>query len=121
MIINNVELENLDFYNPDVMEKVEKFMEKASNMKDETRNCKSLSDFIRKSCNLIFEGFNDIFGPGTDKKIFGDRVNLKTCLVAFDEFTNELEKQNEELLKIVEKKTNTRNFNNNYIPRKKRK
>ena len=85
MVIKNIELPDLDLFEVSEAEKwenaFENFYLKIENIPD---NVKS-SESIKMQCIATFELFNDIFGDGTDKKIFGDRVNLLDCLSAVDE------------------------------------
>ena len=51
----------------------------------------------------IVKVFNDLFGEGTDKKIFGNKVNLLTCLQAFDELITQTNTSRAEVEKIANK------------------
>ncbi|MDU2266104.1 MAG: DUF6673 family protein [Clostridium sp.] len=101
MIINGVELEDLDIYDVEVVEKYEKVIENINKPK----KFDGLKDsvVIRKLCEEIFNVFNELFGEGTDRKVFGDRVNLKICLEAFASLTDQINSQKEELENIVSK------------------
>ncbi|MFU7517866.1 DUF6673 family protein, partial [Clostridium sp. HCS.1] len=55
----------------------------------------STPEVIRTQCNAIFKFFNALFCEGTDKKIFGDKVNLVTCLKSLDEFVTQVRNQND--------------------------
>lgn len=84
MIINNVEIEDLDLMDADIAEKFEKAV---ANLQEREKKVNiegmGLSQIIRSQCTLIFDFFNDIWGTGTDKKIFGDKVNYNVCAKAF--------------------------------------
>jgi transcription termination factor NusB len=101
MIINGVELEDLDIYDVEVAEKYEKVLENI-NKPQKVEGLKT-SAVIRKQCEAIFNVFNELFGEGTDKKVFGDRVNLKICLEAFASLVDQINSQKEELDNIVSK------------------
>lgn len=107
MKINNVELSNLDLYDVDVVEKYEKALEKVVEEARESEHLKGVSA-IKKQCAAIFDCFNALFGKGTDKKIFGDKVNLIACLNAFEELVNYAKDQQGELNKIAAKYSNNR-------------
>lgn len=95
MKINGVELEDLDIFDADVAEKYEKVLSIVEK-KVENINYKSTSSAIREMCSLVFYSFNSLFGEGTDKRVFGERVNLMTCLKAFEElvqYNNERKKE----------------------------
>lgn len=92
MKINNIELPDLDIFEADIAEKYEKEIEK---VKEESKNFEGMKDseVIRKSCNLVFDCFNNLFGPGTDKKVFGNKTNLLVCVNAFDELIDNVNEQ----------------------------
>ncbi len=93
MIINNVQLPDLDVGDADVMEmyesKINEVHEKTSaiNVKNKTQ-----SQVIREQCHIIFEFFNDMFGEGTDRKVFGDKTNVLICYEAYIELVNKVNK-----------------------------
>jgi len=100
--INNVELEDMDIMDADVAEKYEIALGNVQAVAKEIKGTEgiSLSSTIRRQCNTVFDFFNAICGEGTDKKIFGTKVNLMTCLKAFEEaieYVNEQKKQIETL------------------------
>lgn len=100
--VNNVELEDLDIYDLEVSKRVDKELKKVDEVA-KTLEGLALPDIIETQCNAIFDLFNNIFGEGTDKKIFGDKVNLVTCLEALDEFISEMRKRNSDIKKISNK------------------
>lgn len=102
MIINGVELEDLDIYDVEVAEKYEKAIEKVKEQCNDVEG-KSLSETIKLQCNSIFNLFNNMFGEGTDKRIFGNKVNLLICIKAFEELVLQVNDQKKELDKISNK------------------
>ncbi|MDC4242507.1 AP endonuclease [Clostridium tertium] len=102
MIINGVELEDIDIYDLEVAEKYEKALAKVRDLSTKD-NSKSLSEGIKFQCNLIFDFFNTVFGEDTDKKIFGNRVNLMTCMKAFEEIVLKMNEQKKEIKKLSDK------------------
>ena len=105
MKINNVELEDLDLMDADIAEKFEKatisLQEKENNQ--DFKNMR-LSQIIRTQCTLIFDFFNDVWGEGTDKKVFGDKVNYKVCEKAFKDVVEYAAKQKDEILNVAKTK-----------------
>ena len=84
MIINNVELPDIDITDADVMANYESAHDKVAQAMDNlSATGKRASDIIKAECEAIFTFFNDVFGSGTDKKVFGDRVNLTICINAY--------------------------------------
>lgn len=102
MIINGVELQDIDIYDLEVAEKYDKELHAVSEV---GANLVGLStpEIIRVQCTAIFKFFNELFGEGTDKKIFGDKVNLVTCLKALDEFITQVRDQKEQIEEISNK------------------
>lgn len=102
MKINGVELENLDIYDLEVAEKYEEAMARIREIEEEIETLEGARG-IRKICNSIFDVFNVMFGEGTDKEIFGDKVNLMTCLKALEEFLSQMNEQKKEIEKFSTK------------------
>lgn len=107
MIINEVELPDIDIFEADVAEKYEQVLE---NVSVEAKKLKGLktSKMIREQCSLVFNCFNALFGPGTDKKVFGDKVNLLICLKAFEQLVENVNSKKEEMDKLINKYTPNR-------------
>ena len=100
--INNVELE-LDLMDADMAEKYEKAYR---NMQRDVENIPknlSLAESIRKQCKLIFNFFDEVFGEGTSKKIFGNKTNLRECIKAVKTLIDHVNKDVEESNKIINK------------------
>ena len=102
MIINGVELEDIDIYDLEVAEKYEKAMSRLSDIQGEVETLDG-AERIRNICKGIFEVFNVMFGEGADKKIFGNKVNLLTCLKALEEFQLQIKDQKKEIEKLANK------------------
>ena len=102
MIINGVELEDLDIYDVEVAEKYEKALKTVQEVPDKVDSM-GLSEGIRYQCNLIFAFFNTMFGDGTDKLVFGNRVNLLICVKAFEELVTQVNEQKKEIEKLSNK------------------
>lgn len=102
MKINNVELQDIDILDLEVAEKWEDALERVEGVAKSIEGVKA-SETIRIQCNAIFEVFNTLFGEGTDRKVFGDRVNLMTCLKAFEELVLYIKEQETEVEKMASK------------------
>lgn len=102
MKINGVELEDLDFYDLEVAEKYDKVLEDLKK-NDENNKSMSMTEVVKTQCETIFNVFNTMFGEGTDKKIFGEKVNLKICLKAFTELVDHANEQKADLEKMSSK------------------
>lgn len=107
MIINGVELQDLDIYDVEVAEKFDKELKVVAGVGEKLEGL-STPEVIRVQCTAIFNFFNELFGEGTDKKIFGDKVNLVTCLKALDEFVTQVRDQKEKIEEISNKYSHSR-------------
>ncbi len=103
MKINGIEIEELDIFDPDVLEKYEEALKKVQNDATKATKSETASEVIRKQCQAVFECFNTLFGEGTDNKIFGKKVSLKTCLNAFSELVDNVNDQKKEFDKLTKK------------------
>ncbi len=102
MKINNIELKDIDILDLEVAEKWEDALERVEGVAKTMEGMK-VSESIRTQCNAIFDVFNTLFGEGTDKKVFGDRVNLMMCLKAFEELVLYINEQKTEVEKMASK------------------
>ena len=100
--INDVELE-LDLMDADMAEKYEKAYRKMQRDVASIPKNLSLADNIRKQCNLVFYFFDEVFGQGTSKKIFGNKTNLRECIKAVETLIDHVNKDVEEANKIINK------------------
>ena len=107
MIINGVELEDLDIYDLEVAEKFDKALKDIDILKEEIKVMGNVEG-IRTLCTAIFEVFNTMFGEGTDKKVFGNRVNLLICLKTLEEFVLKMKEQEKEMDKLMNKYSSNR-------------
>lgn len=79
--INDVELE-FDVMDADTAHRYEDALNAA--LEKKSVDVETLAESIRVQCTAVFEFFNEVFGPGTDRKVFGEKTNLTACLDAFD-------------------------------------
>jgi len=112
MIVNEVELKDIDIYDLDTAENYENAIKKVSNelgnQKDKTR-----TEIIRCTCTSIFECFNSIFGDGTDKLIFGDKVNMMGAINAFEELIASIKELEEKGAEQIKRKSDKYKQQNN--------
>lgn len=97
--INGKELEfKLNLLDADAAEQMEGLIEHVARRCEELEadNTIKMSQAIRAICQEIFSCFNTLFGEGTDRLIFGDRVNLEQCITAFAELSRQAPKQSME-------------------------
>lgn len=102
MKINGVELEDLDIFDLDVAGKYENALKNVEDMSEKVKGM-TVAESIITQCNAVFNVFNELFGEGTDKKVFGNKVNLLTCLKAFEELVIQMNEQKSEIEKIASK------------------
>lgn len=102
MKINGVELEDLDIFDLEIAGKYENALKNVEDMSEKVKGM-TVAESIRTQCNAVFNVFNELFGKGTDKKVFGNKVNLLTCLKAFEELVVQMNEQKSEIEKIANK------------------
>lgn len=97
MIINGVELPDLDLADLEIAEKFEtefqKCADKAAALKPQTNRVA----VIKGTCRAVFEVFDNLFGDGTAKKIFGNKTNIILCnraLAELVEGAREIDREN---------------------------
>lgn len=78
---------DFDIYDADQAEVYEEALRRVQEKSSKAAPNEGLAAGIRRQCGAVFGFFDDLFGEGFHKEIFGDRVNLDTCLEAFKEFT----------------------------------
>ena len=108
MVINKIELENIDMLDADVAEKYENALSTMQKKTKESKEGLSLSEIIRKECNLVFDFFNEVFGEGTDKKVFGNKTNYKECLEALEQVIKFVGENKKDIDKIMGKYNSSR-------------
>lgn len=107
MKINGVELKDLDILDLEVAEKIEKINAELQGMQEKVKGL-SLVESIKTQCNFVFASFNDLFGEGTDKLVFGGRTNLGICTKAMMDLFLEIEKNKQKSMQSIEKYSTSR-------------
>lgn len=77
-----VELE-LDIYDVDVFEKFEHEVNEVKRKADITVQGQTNAQKLRRHCAIVKEFFDNVFGAGTAKKVFGEKDNIKDCTNAY--------------------------------------
>lgn len=88
IVILGKELEG-DFFDADFMERYETATRDMHNKATEARDRKyeKVADAFREQCAVAREYFDRIFGEGTSKDLFGDKMNLRNHMEAIAELT----------------------------------
>lgn len=98
MIINGVNLPDPDVGNPDFLEKFENAQQACvDKFNKAAAGVGKWSEKIRSQCIAVFEFFEEAFGAGTAKKIFGESVNLKVCIDAYADAYNGIKSLDKDL------------------------
>lgn len=103
MKILNYEFEDFDFEDANNIEKIEKAIPKTKEKLDKISEKGKYSEQVKDICQVVFDFFNEVFGEGTDKKIFGDKQSARLCFKAFDELFEEKNKQEVEFQEEMNK------------------
>lgn len=94
----------LDFLDADEMERVEAALNRVTERsKALTVDGLTQSQAIRNQCKVIFDFFDDVFGEGTHKRIFGTKCNLIQALNAFEAFNVAKEASAKEVRAVSDK------------------
>ena len=88
IVILGKELEG-DFFDADFMERYETATRDMHNKATDARDRKyeKVADAFREQCAVAREYFDRIFGKGTSKDLFGDKMNLRNHMEAIAELT----------------------------------
>lgn len=88
IVILGKELEG-DFFDADFMERYETATKDLHNKATDARDRKyeKVADAFREQCAVAREYFDRIFGEGTSKDLFGDKMNLRNHMEAIAELT----------------------------------
>ena len=70
---------DVDIADYDFMQRFETLSIKVSKDMEKVDKTGMRSEAILQLCTLAFQYFNDLFGEGTDKKMFGNNTNLRVC------------------------------------------
>lgn len=97
MLIMGHEVQDLDFLDADVLEKVEKASKKVfDECKNATKKAKAESEAVRNQCKAIAGFIDELFGEGTAEKLIKNGSNLFTCINVYGEVVSEIEKNKAE-------------------------
>lgn len=88
---------DFDVFDADTAEAYEEAIKQVQESRAEAPKGETLSATIRRQCGRIFDFFDDLFGDGFHKQLFGERTNLTECVDAFAEFTAQVNAQKQEL------------------------
>ena len=103
MVINGAELEFSIFE----AESADRYEAAIKDTRDRLGNLQEvlqtegIGSMIRTACRAVFECFNAIFGDGTDRKVFGDRVNFQICMDAFMELDTKVTQEVQEYVHVM--------------------
>ena len=105
MKINGITL-NLNMADADEAKRFEQAISDVVEKMNSISNELSHAEMLREQCHVLFDCFNELFGEGTDKKLFGDKTDLLVCMKVYRELilkaNLEKEKVQQEIQKIGE-------------------
>lgn len=85
--INGTKLE-FDVFEASSAEKFQKETQKIIDAAEKNKGIKDFGKAIRLQCKSVFDFIDALFGEETHKKIFGESVNLRTCLEVYHKINN---------------------------------
>ena len=75
---------------------------------NDSMKCTDGADAIEMQCNAVIKFVDDVFGPGSAQKVFGEETDLLTCLEAWEDLTNLYETQVNPIVREYEKRIGNR-------------
>ena len=105
IIIQGVELD-INMLDADTAERVETAVEKVQKAANDLSQNKTikLSEGIRSICHEVFNCFDNIFGEGTDKQIFGGHTDMGDCMEAFAQLVQQTEQDGKQRIDSITQK-----------------
>lgn len=107
MKVLECELENLDTFDPDVLEKIENAKDRVLEECEQSEKEEKRSVSIRRQCAAVAEFIETLWGKGTAKKVFSEKTNLLQCLKAFEDIMiglgEDTNRQTEEVHDMIKK------------------
>lgn len=82
---NDVELE-IDMEDVDFLERYEGAFDNLDIKEKELQKTGKKSEIARGYCGMFYNLFDEIFGPGTGKKLMGEKMNVRICEECYDSF-----------------------------------
>jgi len=84
---------DFDIFDADTADAYEAAVKHAQAAASEKQEGESLGDTIRHQCQAVFDFFDDLFGDGFHKALFGERTNLMECIRTFRDFNDKVADQ----------------------------
>lgn len=94
---------DFDLFDAETAEAYEAAVEAVQEANANAPKSETLSQTIRRQCAIVFDFFDDLFGDGFHKELFGDHTNLMECVDAFAEFTAAVDVQKAQLGEKISK------------------
>lgn len=91
MLFKDIELD-FDIFDAETADAYEEAVKK-SRAAAASKPGESLGNTIRRQCNAVFDFFDDLFGDGFHKELFGDKTNLMECVGTFRDFVQAVNAQ----------------------------
>lgn len=88
---------DFDIFDADTADAYEEAVKNAQAAASGKKEGESLGDAIRRQCHAVFDFFDDLFGDGFHKELFGEKTNLMECISTFREFVKTVNAQKAEL------------------------
>lgn len=76
-----------------VAKKFDEGLKKVPEAARKATECENGPEAIEMQCRAVMDFIDEIFGTGSSRKVFGDELDLLTCLDAWEELTEMYEAQ----------------------------
>lgn len=87
-----------DIMDADDAEQFENALKMVRDTTNDTAVGESFAGSIRRQAEVVFAFFDDLFGEGFHREVFGERTNLAECLEAFRELVDAINGDRKEKL-----------------------
>jgi hypothetical protein len=88
-----------DLLNPKVARKYDDEMKKVVETANKAGKCGDGIEGVEMECNAVIGFIDNIFGPGSARKVLGEETDLLTCLDVWEDLTGLYENQVNPLVK----------------------
>lgn len=96
---------DFDIFDADTADAYEEAVKNAQAAASEKKVGESLGDTIRRQCQAVYDFFDDLFGDGFHKDLFGEKDNLMECIRTFREFNDKVADQKAPLDALMQELT----------------
>ena len=72
-------------------------------IQSETTKPGGLAETIKAQCELVFDFFDEVFGPGTAEQVFQGKYDFRVCTAALGDVINAAKAQQQEYTSLLDR------------------